>query len=95
MDKIMEKYFDEIFENSFFDDDFKFESYGGWGGIFGEIHGELRLLVGFHHTKPTIWYYDGSLYGDHHKLFDLTPKQYNFYFLNYLIKKGYHVDSVS
>lgn len=81
LEKILTKYFDDIFEGSTFDT--KDIKYGGgkWVGVFDK-NGEV--IIGHPSHYDSIYFYDGPTFFVAHKIFEISLDEFKRYLKNYV-----------
>jgi hypothetical protein len=78
-DKILEKYWDDIFKDS----ELKTDPIGEWTGLFTKNN---KMIVGYLDNKFD-WYYDGLILHEHYKILGISPSRYKESMRKYLNKK--------
>lgn len=83
IDKIMFRYFDFKFKDSFYEENVKMEGPGKWHGIFSAED----MLVGHPSNDDSLWFSHGPILGHGTSILDITPKEYHQSMARYVNKK--------
>jgi hypothetical protein len=78
-DKILEKYWDDIFKDS----ELKTDPIGEWTGMFTKNN---KMIVGYIDNKFE-WFYDGNILHEHYRMLGIRNLEYNESMRKYLNKK--------
>lgn len=81
LEKILTKYFDDIFEGSTFDTKDNGDGGGKWVGVFDK-NGEI--IIGHPSYSDSMYFYDGPTFFMAYKIFDISLDEFKRYLKNYV-----------